>query len=143
MHTHRRAALAMPAPHHDGSRAGHGCVIMRNIGVLAVAVLLAGMAAATGSAPMPPEPRRQAELLRLVRHECGSCHGLRLTGGLGPPLTREAMADKPLDSMTATIFGGRPGTPMPPWRTFMSEAEARWIAERLAQGLGPVLEAAR
>jgi cytochrome c55X len=53
------------------------------------------------------------------------------------------MADKPLDSMTATIFGGRPGTPMPPWRTFMSEAEARWIAERLAQGLGPVLEAAR
>ena len=116
---------------------------MRHIGALVLAGLVAGTAASTGSPPTPPEPHRQAELLRLVRHECGSCHGLRLTGGLGPPLTREAMADKPLDSMTAIIFGGRPGTPMPPWRTFMSEAEARWIAERLAQGLGPVLEAAR
>jgi cytochrome c55X len=29
---------------------------------------------------------------------------------------------------------GRPGTPMPPWRALLSEDEARWIANRLAQG---------
>jgi cytochrome c55X len=116
---------------------------MRILGAIVLTGILAGAAVAASSAPATPEPRRQSELLRLVRHECGSCHGLRLTGGLGPPLTREAMADKPLGSMTATIFGGRPGTPMPPWRTFMSEAEARWIAEQLARGLSPELEAAR
>jgi cytochrome c55X len=81
-----------------------------------------------------PTPTRQRELVRMVRQDCGSCHGMRLTGGLGPALTREVMADKPLDSMTATIFHGRPGTPMPPWRAMLSEADARWIAERLAAG---------
>jgi cytochrome c55X len=28
--------------------------------------------------------RRQRELIRMVRQDCGSCHGLQLTGGLGP-----------------------------------------------------------
>jgi cytochrome c55X len=81
-----------------------------------------------------PVAARQRELVRMVRQDCGACHGMRLTGGLGPALTREIMADKPLDSMTATIVNGRPGTPMPPWRAMLSEAEARWIAERLAAG---------
>ncbi len=56
---------------------------------------------------------------------------MRLTGGLGPALTREAMADFPLDSLVAVIFHGRPGTPMPPWKAMLSEDEARWIALRL------------
>jgi cytochrome c55X len=59
---------------------------------------------------------------------------MRLTGGLGPALTREALADKPVDSLAATIFHGRPGTPMPPWRRMLSEPEAQWIAERLVAG---------
>lgn len=88
----------------------------------------------TASAAAEPPRERQRELVRIVRQDCGSCHGMRLTGGLGPALTREVMADKPLDSMTATIFNGRPGTPMPPWRAMLSEADARWIAERLAAG---------
>ena len=85
--------------------------------------------------PDEPAPQRQRELLRVVRQECGACHGLRLTGGLGPALTRQALADKPIDSMAATIFGGRPGTPMPPWRAFLSAGEAHWIAHQLALGL--------
>ena len=48
-----------------------------------------------------PAPQRQLELLRVVRQECGACHGLHLSGGLGPALTREALADKPIDSMAA------------------------------------------
>lgn len=77
---------------------------------------------------------REAELVRIVRQDCGSCHGMRLTGGLGPALTREALADKPTAALAATIFHGRPGTPMPGWRGLLSEADATWIAERLAAG---------
>ncbi len=81
-----------------------------------------------------PDAIRSAELVRMVRQDCGSCHGMRLTGGLGPALTREALADFPLDSLAAVIFHGRPGTPMPPWKAMLSEPEARWIAVRLQQG---------
>ncbi len=81
-----------------------------------------------------PDATRSAELVRMVRQDCGSCHGMRLTGGLGPALTREALADFPLDSLAAVIFHGRPGTPMPPWKAMLSEPEARWIAVRLQQG---------
>lgn len=91
--------------------------------------------ASSARAGEEPAPQRQQELLRVVRQECGACHGLHLGGGLGPALTRQALADKPLDSMAAVIFGGRPGTPMPPWRAFLSVAEARWIASQLALGL--------
>jgi cytochrome c55X len=59
---------------------------------------------------------------------------MRLTGGLGPPLTPQALRDKPADSLTATIVAGRAGTAMPPWRPFLSEAEAAWLVERLQQG---------
>ena len=81
-----------------------------------------------------PDASRSRELVRMVRQDCGSCHGMRLTGGLGPALTREALADVPLDSLAAVIFHGRPGTPMPPWKAMLSEPEARWIAQRLRQG---------
>lgn len=77
---------------------------------------------------------RAAALVRMVRQDCGSCHGMRLTGGLGPALTPTALADFPLESLAATIYHGRPGTPMPPWRAMLNEAEARWIAVRLQQG---------
>jgi cytochrome c55X len=70
----------------------------------------------------------------MVRQDCGACHGMRLTGGLGPALTRGVMADKPLDSMVAIIVHGRPGTPMPGWKPMLSDADARWIAEQLARG---------
>ncbi len=86
------------------------------------------------SAQDAPSAQRQAALVRMVRQDCGSCHGLHLTGGLGPALTREALADKPLDSMAATIYGGRPGTPMAPWKAMLSEAEALWIAQQLMAG---------
>jgi cytochrome c55X len=75
---------------------------------------------------------RQAELVRLVRHDCGACHGLTLRGGLGPALLPENLQSLPPSSLVATILGGRPGTPMPPWRNLISEAEAEWIVARLA-----------
>jgi cytochrome c55X len=59
---------------------------------------------------------------------------MRLTGGLGPPLTPQALRDKPSDSLVATIVSGRAGTAMPPWRPFLSEAEAAWLVARLREG---------
>lgn len=74
---------------------------------------------------------RRQELIRTVRQDCGSCHGMTLKGGLGPPLTPEALRDKPAESLTATILYGRPGTPMPPWGRFLTNDEARWIVSQL------------
>jgi cytochrome c55X len=41
---------------------------------------------------------------------------------------------KPAESLVVTVLHGRPGTPMPPWRTFVSEAEAAWIVKQLQEG---------
>lgn len=76
----------------------------------------------------------EQSLIRLVRQDCGSCHGMRLTGGLGPALTREALADKPVEVLAATIYHGRAGTPMPPWRGMLSLDDAQWIARQLVAG---------
>lgn len=98
-------------------------------------MLLTGLLAPLcASAADLPDAARQQQLVRMVRQDCGSCHGMRLTGGLGPALTREALAGRSPDSVSATIFHGRPGTPMPPWSAMVSEDEARWIAERLLAG---------
>ena len=98
---------------------------------------------AFGAAAQPPDAARQQTLVRMVRHDCGACHGMRLTGGLGPALTPAALAGKPLDAMAATIAHGRPGTPMPPWRALLSDSDARWIAGQLARGLPEPAERTR
>ncbi|MBE7460394.1 MAG: cytochrome c [Zoogloeaceae bacterium] len=81
-----------------------------------------------------PPSDRQRELVRMVRQDCGSCHGLTLKGGLGPPLLPETLRDKPAESLRYTVLLGRPGTPMPPWNAFMNEAEADWIVRQLMLG---------
>jgi cytochrome c55X len=107
----------------------------------ASAVAAAGGAAGEGpvaavalAAAAAPDAARARELLRLLKQDCGSCHGMRLTGGLGPALTPEALRTKPAESLVATIVSGRPGTAMPPWRRFLSEAEAQWLVARLLTG---------
>ena len=84
--------------------------------------------------PPVPTPERTRELVRMVRQDCGSCHGLTLRGGLGPALLPETLRDKPPDGLKYTILLGRPGTAMPPWKTFLSEAEAEWIVAQLLRG---------
>jgi cytochrome c55X len=105
---------------------------MKRAGLGTLLLVLAGVGPALAQA-IPAQ--RQRELVRMVRQDCGSCHGMRLTGGLGPALTREALADKPLSAMAAVIYHGRPGTPMPPWRTLLTAEESLWIAEQLFAGL--------
>jgi cytochrome c55X len=98
--------------------------------------LFAALAFAASANAAEPSVERQRELVRMVRQDCGSCHGMTLNGGLGPALTPQALKERdiPKESLVATIFGGRPGTPMPPWHRFLNEPEAAWIVDRLLEG---------
>ena len=79
-------------------------------------------------------PERQLELVRLVRNDCGSCHGGKLKGGLGPALLPGSLRDKAPESLRETILHGRADGAMPPWSDFLSAEEADWIVERLMDG---------
>lgn len=77
---------------------------------------------------------KKQELLHLLKHDCGSCHGMTLAGGLGPELSPDSLKRLSTDQVVHTILNGRPGTPMPPWRQFINENQAHWLAEQLKQG---------
>lgn len=79
-------------------------------------------------------PERQVELVRFVRHDCGSCHGLTLRGGLGPALTPAALGAISPDALAILILNGRHGTAMPGWRPILSDADVAWIARQLLAG---------
>lgn len=74
---------------------------------------------------------RAEQLEHLVIQDCGSCHGLTRKGGLGSPLTPEALEGQDRELIATVILDGVPNTAMPPWRPLMSEAEAYWIADYL------------
>jgi cytochrome c55X len=95
---------------------------------------MACLAFALSAQAADPEGARRAALIDMVRQDCGSCHGLTLKGGLGPSLLPGALAERDVTLLETVILNGRPGTPMPPWRPFLSDAEARWIAEQLKKG---------
>lgn len=95
--------------------------------------LLAAMAPSLFAAP---DASRKAELLYLLKHDCGSCHGMTRQGGLGPPLLPENLQGRPQLLMVNTVLDGRPGTPMPPWRGELTEQDATWLVEVLRAGEG-------
>ena len=96
-------------------------------------ILLIAVAGAT-SAKAEPTGARQQELRHLLAHDCGSCHGMTLKGGLGPALTAKALVDKPAPYLELIVLGGRPGTPMPPWRGLLDEDDVQWLVEQLKTG---------
>ncbi len=76
-----------------------------------------------------------ARLANLVVQDCGSCHGLTLRGGLGPPLRPENLDHLPVEAIAAIIREGVPGTAMPPWKPLLSPEEIHWISEWLKTGV--------
>lgn len=108
--------------------------------VIAVLILAGGssvwpaLGCAAAHPAEAPSLARQTVLINMVREDCGSCHGSRLTGGLGPALTPKMLRGKDPVSLQDTILFGRAGTPMPPWEPFLSKAEAAWIVDRLMKG---------
>ncbi|TPG84490.1 c-type cytochrome [Pseudomonas mandelii] len=98
------------------------------------AVILAALLLICATAVAAPDAQRQAQLEHLLTQDCGACHGLHLTGGLGPELTRTALAGKSRDSLIATVAQGRPGTAMPGWAPLLSPGDIRWLVDLLLQG---------
>ena len=103
--------------------------IIKQLFVLVILVQLAPVSSALDNA-------RQAELLYLLKHDCGSCHGMTRKGGLGPPLLPDSLGGRPQLLFVDTILDGRPGTPMPPWRGLLTEQEAQWLVEAMRRGDG-------
>jgi cytochrome c55X len=103
---------------------------------LALALLLLPAMAALAQALAEPTPARRDELRHLLRHDCGSCHGMTMRGGLGAPLLPETLAGRSDELLSEVILQGIRGTAMPPWRGELSEADAAWIVRELRQG-GP------
>ncbi len=108
---------------------------MHNFLLLALLVLVAAPCYSMADISLT----RQLELRHLLKHDCGSCHGMSLKGGLGPALTEDVLMKKPRQMLLATILEGRPGTPMPPWKTFLTTEEANWLLDVLLQGQSDVL----
>ena len=103
---------------------------------------LAGMVIALGvmanaAAAEPISDQRRDELQYLLTQDCGSCHGLTLKGGLGKPLTPDALQVYEDDDLEYVILNGRPGTPMPPWQGVLSREDVRWIVQLLRRGTKP------
>ena len=98
---------------------------------LALAALLPAAAAGQDK---PDAGLDAAALERLVRQDCGSCHGMTLKGGLGPDIRPQAVAQYSPEALKSVILDGLPGTAMPPWRPLLTEAQAEWIARYLLNG---------
>ena len=82
----------------------------------------------------PLSPERESELRNLLIQDCGSCHGLKLRGGLGPALLPQHLHGKSAEYLSLVILEGRRGTAMPGWRALLSPAEAQWMADMLLRG---------
>ena len=119
--------------------AKEGLVVRLLVSRMLVSSVLA-VAAVGGAGAAEPDLVRRAQLVSMVRQDCGSCHGLRLTGGLGPALLPDSLSGKPAAALIAAVLGGRPGTAMPGWSRFLSGAEAAWIVEQLQRGFPPLAE---
>ncbi len=102
-------------------------------GLLALPLLIGMSLAALADEEALKEIERD-KLTDFVQQDCGSCHGLTLEGGLGGPILPENLEHMDADVIQEVILGGLPGTAMPPWRGFLTETEAAFIAEGLKTG---------
>jgi len=103
------------------------------LSILGMSVLLT-QAALADSKVSNIDQKRQDELRYFVKHDCGSCHGMTLKGGLGPALLPEALLGKAKEFLITTILEGRENTAMPPWNPMLSRDDATWIVEQLQSG---------
>lgn len=116
------------------TRARQRYVFPHPLALALLVILMFGVTFANAAAAAEPSPQRAAELTYMVRQDCGSCHGMTLTGGLGPALVPAALKDKPAAYIKHVILSGNQNTAMPGWSPLLSETDAEWIAERLLSG---------
>jgi cytochrome c55X len=109
-------------------------LIVRGVYAALILTVLIFTSSANSAEDAGISKHRQLELVKLVRNDCGSCHGLTLKGGLGPALLPVNLQEKAKEGLRETILHGRTGTAMPPWSAFLNELEANWIVEQLMKG---------
>ena len=85
-----------------------------------------------------PDSERQQELIYLLHQDCGSCHGMRLSGGLGPSILADDLQNKPDEYLRLMIAKGNPDNAMPPWGNMLSESEIEFLVDRLRQRPAPM-----
>ena len=95
--------------------------------VALASMALSALAGIAGAAEM----RSPDTLERLVRQDCGACHGITLKGGLGPAITPDQVREIDDASLSEIIRDGIPGTPMPPWGPLLGPGELDWIVDYL------------
>ena len=69
-------------------------------------IIMASLLPLSLSVAAPLTNERQATLEHLLIQDCGSCHGLRMTGGLGPALTPQLLAEKPRENADTVWLNG-------------------------------------
>ena len=119
---------------HDAPRGRYGLPHPLALALLVIMMFSVTFATSAGAAATEPSPQRAAQLTYMVRQDCGSCHGMTLTGGLGPALVPAALKGKPAAYIKHVILNGNQDTAMPGWSPLLSEADAEWIAGRLLSG---------
>ncbi len=99
----------------------------------------AGVQAERLQAQDGPDVQRQAQLTYLLKHDCGSCHGMTMKGGLGPSLQAQELSAKGhnVDSLSLIIARGIPDTAMPPWGPILEPEAIRWLARQLLEAQQP------
>ena len=117
---------------HDAAHSRYG--LPHPLALALLVILMFGLTFAMSAGAAEPSPQRAAQLAYMVRQDCGSCHGMTLTGGLGPALVPAALKGKPAAYLKHVILNGSKETAMPGWSPLMYEADAEWIAERLLSG---------
>lgn len=103
--------------------------LLCNLGLLITGVLLQLFPLPAMTGELPNE--RQEELIYIIQQDCGSCHGMNLKGGLGPPLTSETLKTKSSEELFNIISQGVAKTPMPSWIEILNNEEIEWIVTRL------------
>ncbi len=96
---------------------------------------LCGVLIFCGTAQAEIAQDRKTELLNFLEQDCGSCHGLKRTGGLGSPLLPERLEAMEDDTLADIILNGIPETAMPPWKAIIAEEEAYFLIKQLRDGL--------
>lgn len=121
----------MPEPGHGQSSPGSMLVVHFLQQLVWFVILVLSLLLVAPASAESLSVQRQDELRGLLYQDCGSCHGMKLTGGLGPPITPSSLSEKPREQLVATVRDGRPGTPMPPWKYLLSEADIDWLVDYL------------
>lgn len=98
-------------------------------------VLGVGLMAAGAAWAGEPDEGRQEEIVATVQNVCAGCHGVDLTGGVGPALTPEALQGKDAAMLAETILNGRPDTQMVSFAAMFSADDAEWLARKLKDGI--------